>query len=156
MILLKNILNESYISDISDIDVVAATIIGEAGGEDTDGMKAVKNVLQNRSSKRGTSLAGEALRPKQFSMWNKATSGVNVTADFNQKDRILKIQSIIDMYKKHPKWNIGTTLAKTKIKDITGGATKYYASGGRHAIDPPYWAKNWKDPIIIGNHTFGN
>lgn len=156
MILLKNILNESYISNISDIDVVAATIIGEAGGEGNDGMKAVKNVLQNRASKRGTSLAGEALRPKQFSMWNKATSGVNSATDFNQKDRISKIQSIIDMYKKHPKWNIAITLAKTKIKDITGGATKYYASGGRHAIDPPYWAKNWKDSIIIGNHTFGN
>jgi N-acetylmuramoyl-L-alanine amidase len=156
MILLKNILNESYISNISDIDIIAATIIGEAGGEGNDGMKAVKNVLQNRASKRGTSIAGEALRPKQFSMWNKATSGVNVASDFNQKDRISKIQSIINMYKKHTKWNIAVTLAKTKIKDITSGATKYYASSGRHAIDPPYWAKNWKDSVIIGNHTFGN
>ena len=60
------------------------------------------------------------------------------------------------MYKKHSKWNLAFTLSKTKIKDITAGATKYYASGGRYKIDPPYWAKNWKDPIIIGNHTFGN
>jgi len=156
MILLKDILNEVYVLGIADIDIVAATIIGEAGGEGTDGMKAVKNVLQNRSSKRNSSLAGEALRPKQFSMWNKATAGINVAADFNQKDRISKIQSIIDMYKKHTKWNLALTLAKTKIKDITSGATKYYASGGRHKIDPPYWAKNWKDSVIIGNHTFGN
>jgi len=156
MIKLKNILNESYVSGISDIEVIAATIIGEAGGEGMNGMKAVKNVLQNRSVQRGTSIAGEALRPKQFSMWNKATKGVNIASDFNTKDRISKIQSIIDMYKKHSKWNIAVSLSKTKIKDITAGATKYYASGGPQQIDPPYWAKNWKNPIVIGNHTFGN
>ena len=158
MILLKNILNEDYIpcTSPSDVNIVAATIIGEAGGEGIKGMTAVKNVLQNRASKRGTSIAGEALRPKQFSMWNKATAGVNKSIDFTDPSRISKIQSIIDMYKTHSKWNVALTLAKTKIKDITGGATLYYASGGRHKITPPYWAKNWKDSVIIGNHTFGN
>ena len=158
MIKLKDILNETYVSNISDTDIVAATIVGEAGGESYEGMQAIKNVLQNRANKRGTSLAGEALRPKQFSMWNKATAGVSVAADFNEKSRVAKIQSIIDMYKKHSKWTIAESIAKKNVKDITGGSTMYYASGGSQKISPPYWAKDWKDSdsVTIGNHTFGN
>ena len=156
MIKLKDILNESYISGILDTDIVAATIIGEAGGESYEGMQAIKNVLQNRATNKGTTLAGEALRPKQFSMWNKATAGVNVADDFNKQGRPKKIQAIINMYKKHSKWSTAVALSKKKIKDITGGATMYYASGGSQKISPPYWAKNWKDSVIIGNHTFGN
>ena len=157
MLKLKNILFETYVPGISDTDIVASTIVGEAGGESYNGMQAIKNVLQNRANKRGTSLAGEALRPKQFSMWNKATAGVSVAADFNEKERLTKIQSIIDMYKKHSKWTIAEQLAKKKVKDITGGSTMYYASGGSQKISPPYWAKGWteSDSITIGNHTFG-
>ena len=156
MIKLKNILTESYVPGVSDIDIIAATIIGEAGGEGYKGMAAVKNVLQNRADKKSTIPAREALRPKQFSMWNKATTGVSVPEDFAEADRPASIQSIIDMYKTHSKWTTAVTLAKSKIKDITGNATKYYASDGAQEIDPPYWAKDWKDPITIGNHTFGN
>ncbi len=156
MIKLKDILNESYVPGVSDIDIIAATIIGEAGGEGYKGMTAVKNVLQNRADKKSTIPAREALRPKQFSMWNKATAGVSVPEDFAEDGRPASIQSIIDMYKTHSKWTTAVTLAKSKIKDITGNATKYYASAGAQEIDPPYWAKDWKDPITIGNHTFGN
>ena len=157
MIKLKNILTKSYVADISDIDIIAATIVGEAGGEGYKGMQAVKNVLQNRADKKSTIPAREALRPKQFSMWDDATKGVSVPGDFNKEERPVKIQKIIDMYKKHSKWDTAVTLSKNKIKDITGGATSYYASGGTQKMDiAPYWAKDWKDPIIIGNHTFGN
>ena len=129
MIKLKNILNESYVLGVSDIDIIAATIVGEAGGEGYEGMQAVKNVLQNRADKKGTIPAREALRPKQFSMWDDATIGISVPGDFNKKGRPDIIQRIIDMYKKHSKWDTAVTLAKSKIKDITGGATMYYASG---------------------------
>ena len=33
MIRLKNLLNEAYVPGVSDSDVIAATIVGEAGGE---------------------------------------------------------------------------------------------------------------------------
>ena len=42
MIKLKNILIETYVPGISDTDIVAATIIGEAGGESFKGMQAIK------------------------------------------------------------------------------------------------------------------
>ena len=51
--------NNSYLSGVDDIEVVAATIIGEAGGESEKGMIAIKNVLDNRASNKKTSAAGE-------------------------------------------------------------------------------------------------
>lgn len=43
---------ETYISGVNDSEIIAATLIGEAGGEGNEGMIAVKNVLENRSSKK--------------------------------------------------------------------------------------------------------
>jgi spore germination cell wall hydrolase CwlJ-like protein len=143
-------LNESssYLSGVSDIEVIAATLIGEAGGEGDKGMQAIKNVLDNRASKKGTTSAGEALRPKQFSMWNRASANVSVRSDFDSE----LINSIIKGYKSHEKWSKAVDLASGILSDITKDATLYYA---HNKIKPPYWTKNWKQTAIIGNHTFG-
>lgn len=138
----------SYISSIKDEDVVAATIVGEAGGEEYKGMLAIKNVLDNRAKNKNTSAAGEALRPKQFSMWNSATKSVSVKADYDDS----KLKSIIDKYKDHKKWDDAMAIAVKQVKDTTKGATDYYA---HNKIKPPYWTKNWEETVVIGNHTFG-
>ena len=107
-----------------------------------------KNVLDNRADKKGTSAAGEALRPKQFSMWNKATSGVSTRDDFE----VEKLQSVIDQYKGHSKWGISLRIARENYDDLTKGANMYYA---HKKIKPPYWTKDWEKTEVIGNHTFG-
>lgn len=140
--------NSSYIPEVSDIEIVAATIIGEAGGEPKNGMIAIKNVLDNRAKKKGTSAAGEAIRPKQFSMWNSATKGVSTKSDF----KTASLQSVIDSYKTHKNWNTALSIAKTKHSDLTKGANMYYA---HNKIKPPYWTKGWTKTVVIGNHTFG-
>ena len=160
-------LNESvaYISGVSNLEIVAATLIGEAGGEIKDGMKAVKNVLVNREKKRGKGVAAEALRPKQFSMWNSATctpvavpaknydkgEGYDTAAEFN----ISKIKAIIASNKSHAKWSTALALAKTTIPDITKGATLYYAARGTNKVSPPGWTSRWTPTVKIGNHDFG-
>ena len=143
-------LNESssYIPEINDDQIIAATLIGEAGGEPNKGMIAIKNVLDNRSSKKGTSAAGEALRPKQFSMWNAATKDVSSKSDYDPN----VINSIIDRYTSHEKWNDALSIARKALNDVTKGATFYYA---HNKIKPPYWTKGWKQTVVIGNHTFG-
>ena len=50
--------------------IVAATIYGEAGGEGSNGMKAVANVIRNRADSSGTTPKQVVLKKKQFSMWN--------------------------------------------------------------------------------------
>lgn len=141
---------ESYLPPIKDTEIVAATLIGEAGGEeDKDAMKAVLNVLQNRAKIKETTPARESLRPKQFSMWNEATSGVKVRTDFSQS----KINQVINKHRGHKKWNEALKLASTTPKDVTGGATHYYAPKGVKRL--PAWEKGWTKTKTIGGHIFG-
>jgi spore germination cell wall hydrolase CwlJ-like protein len=138
---------ENFNGDVSEEEVITATLIGEAGGEGVQGIQAVLNVLQNRAKKRNSSVAREALRPKQFSMWNPV---------------LLKNKSqrqVVDQYKNHKYYDDVLKAIKRynpnqiKFKDITNGATHYYA----HNKVQPFWAKKptWKKIKQIGNHTFG-
>jgi len=151
MIQLKSLLSESYLPGVEDYEIVAATLVGEAGGEGQNGMIAVRNVLDNRASNSATSAAGEALRPSQFSMWDLATAGVSTRSDYNVK----KILNIINTHKKHSSWKTAVSLAKKKLSDITGDATHYYAFQGPNKRSAPNWTKNWKHTADIGNHKFG-
>ena len=52
-------------------DIIATTLILEAGGEYSAGsMQAVHEVIINRSAKRNLSAAQVCLQPYQFSCWN--------------------------------------------------------------------------------------
>lgn len=118
-------------------DVVATTLIKEAGGEKNykKAMQAVLNVLINRSKIKGTKIADQALKDKQFSMWN----GKNST--------LSQVQSVIDESKKHSNWNVAMGLVNiatpdpNKLKDITNGATHYYVYKGSSIVDPDWKSK---------------
>ena len=142
----------SYLKNISDSDIIAATLVGEAGGEKKEGMTAVYSVLKNREKKKGTSKAGEALRPGQFDVWRKAWSGVKEKSDYD----LNKIISIIDIYKKRKEWEkpweIAMEIIKEDPEDITGGASHYYA---HNKMGLPSVFKGWQVTKVIGGHTFG-
>lgn len=141
---------EAYLPPIDDKEIIAATLIGEAGGEkDKNAMVAILNVLQNRAKIKGTSAAGEAIRPVQFSMWDKATSGVSKKEDFQKQ----KIKNIIENSKSHKKWDEALKLASTTPADVTKGATHYYAPKKVSKI--PSWTNGWKETVTIGGHKFG-
>jgi hypothetical protein len=151
---MKNIMSfklfESYLPPIEDEEIIAATLIGEAGGEeDESSMIAVLRVLENRAKIKGTSAAGEAIRPLQFSMWNNVTSGISKKNDYSKE----KIKEIIEKYKKHKKWKEAIILSKTTKEDITKGATHYYAPKIVSKI--PSWANEWQETVTIGGHKFG-
>ena len=112
--------------------VVAATLIGEAGGEtDPRSMQAVLSVLNNRTKGGEIKMAEAALDPKDFSMWNDVPR--NASAILN------KVKSLMS----HPKWKMAYSLVKKPIKDITHGATHYYVFKGQSAVDP-----YWKDKLM--------
>ena len=63
---------------IRNVDIIAAALIGEAGGEGYKGMQAVMNVIVNRSKSSNDfvrAAVANVLKPKQFSFFNKYTSG---------------------------------------------------------------------------------
>ena len=132
-------------------DVIAATIVDEAGGEKNayEGMQAVLNVIMNRVNGDVRKAAMQCLKPYQFSGWNK----------INKKD-INDIKKYIDSKKSHSRFKIALDLVnKAKdgsLKDITSGAnhflnvTTQQRSGGKL----PTWYNKDKVVADIGGHQF--
>jgi len=62
-----------------DLDILAWTMLGEAGGEGMQGMADVGHVVLNRlnNGRYGASIQDVALAPKQFSTWNSGEGGNN-------------------------------------------------------------------------------
>jgi len=136
-------------------DIVAAALIGEAGGEGEKGMQAVMNVIMNRV-KGGDPFRGAVnvvLKPKQFSFFNEYNDGKE------------QMQDIINKAAKHPYWAQAKELAivgmRGKLQDLTGGATHYHVTSGPSKVSP-----KWSNPKFggknreasatntIGRHTF--
>ena len=114
-------------------EVVAATLIFEAGGErDSRAMHAVNEVIKNRAASRKITADKVCLQRLQFSCWN----GVSVDAG------IVKA-------KKHAKWNTAVQIASSAKTNHTSGADHYHTLKVN-----PSWNKRLTKTIIIGNHIF--
>lgn len=121
----------------SDFNVVAATLVMEAGGEtDPNAMIGIYNVLKNRSLKSGDSMSEEALKPSQFSCWNTG-----------------KVSKKIKSAQSHPKWDEAMKIVRSSPKDITGGATHYHVFQGKRKVNPS-WNRKAETTKIIGDHVF--
>jgi spore germination cell wall hydrolase CwlJ-like protein len=118
---------------VGNPDVVAATLILEAGGErDPRAMAAVAEVIFNRAKAKTRTAEQICLARLQFSCWN----GIPVSQGISKAQ-------------KHPKWSKALQLAK--------GVTTSYTNGADHYHTPqvsPKWAKKLKKTAVIGNHIF--
>ncbi len=134
--------------------VLAATLVLEAGGETKQkAMIGVFNVLQNRAKKSKSSEYTEAIKPLQFSCWNKGEY-----EGMSRSDRI-------KMAQKHPNWGLATEIVRRglsgELEDVTKGATHYHVWRGKNKVSPDWTViglggKNKKAKIAktIGNHVF--
>jgi len=115
---------------VSSGEIVAATLILEAGGEsDPRGMAAVREVIRNRA-KNKTEIA-VCLAPKQFSCWNK-----------------ISVERGIEIAKRHKKWQTALALVKSETNH-TNGATHYHSTKVS-----PYWKNSLTKTTQIQNHIF--
>jgi len=114
-------------------EVVAATLIFEAGGErDSHAMEAVNEVIQNRTSSRKITADKVCLQKLQFSCWNDSS-----------------VDAGIAKAKKHAKWNSAVQIASSAKTNYTAGADHYHTLKVN-----PSWNKRLTKTIIIGNHIF--
>lgn len=135
---------------MSDIDILARTIWGEARGEGVAGMEAVAAVIMNRVNADlgkdgkpdwwGEGVEGVCRKPYQFSCW--------LPNDPNL-DKLLSITS------KDPWFAHAIEIAKRAVKgelpDPTGGSDHYCVDS---VADKTAWAKG-KTPVArIGRHLF--
>ena len=132
-------------------DIVAAALIGEAGGEGYKGMQAVMNVIMNRV-KGGDPFRGAVdvvLKPKQFSFFDQYNDGS------------AKMQDIISKAMKHPRWAEAKELAlvgmRGKLEDITDGATHYHVTKGPSKVKPKWSSPQFggKNPQALATNTIG-
>lgn len=113
-----------------DRDLMIRTIIGEAGGQDLDGMAGVANVIANRlsSGKYGKTGADVVLAPNQFEPWTNRGA------------------ELLGYDPKSPEYqNAGAVLDGVlggKVIDNTGGATHFYAPALQSQLGraTPGWA----------------
>ena len=115
---------------VSQTEVVAATLIMEAGGEGRQGMEAVREVISNRA--KGKTEMSVCLAPKQFSCWN----GISVQAGIKKA-------------KRHPNWNVALQIAKAAPTNHTRRATHYHTTKVS-----PSWSKKLAQTVKIKNHVF--
>lgn len=130
------VFSSKVVAGYSEQEIVAATLIMEAGGEHHKyGMIAVYEVIQNRASVANKTFSQICLARKQFSCWNGITD----------------ISKTIAKAKKHTKWNdaMRVVINNLNIK-YTRGATHYHSN----KINPPSWSKKMICIGSIGNHIF--
>jgi spore germination cell wall hydrolase CwlJ-like protein len=127
-------LHSKSLVTVSATEIVATTLIAEAGGErDFRAMSAVAEVIYNRSLARKLSPMQVCLQRKQFSCWNG-------------KD----VQSEIDKAKKHKKWSNALKIAQNL------GSTNYTKNAQFYHTTKinPSWNKKMLATVTIENHIF--
>lgn len=122
--------------------VVAAVLMGEAWGEGERGMTAVAEVIHQRSKDQGkTPLQVVTHRVKRI----HAFSCLNGTTP----DKLVK------KFNREPAYQTALKVARTacltpeQLPGISRRATHFTRTKER-----PWWAKNQKPVVVIGNHSF--
>lgn len=139
-------MGKESIRNLSDAQILALTIYGEARGESAEGKIAVGSVILEREKRKkyGKGISGVCLKKWQFSCFNEA--------DPNYK----KLLSIIEQwdgvmatnYQFNNCYGIAEGLLDSRIEpNIT--ATHYHT-----LKSSPYWKDKLKYVGTIGNHKF--
>ena len=137
-------------AELTQRQVVAMTILGEARGEGKAGMYAVATVINTRVINRNKTPRQVCLQYKQFSCWN---------------DNDVNKAKLGELYLTHPMRHYAIRLA-ANITELKRSYTKH-ADHYCHINEKPYWSyrkvklSNGKTvkvvikPVaIIGNHKF--
>lgn len=130
-------------NELRKIEILAKTIYTEARGETLKGKEAVATIIHNRANHkkwRHLGLTGVCRQHKQFSGWNKGEPRIKINNPIDRKSWEDSIKIATELVK-------GVFKPLTELKD----ATHYY----NHKIVNPSWGKKLRNPVIIGNHRFG-
>jgi len=131
---------------LTDAEVVACTLWGEARNQGERGLRAVASVIGNRwhtRYRRCTTAREVCLDRYQFSCWLQNDPNLpRMVAAARQPDAVFRqCMAIAD------------ELLKGTMADITRGARHYYAATMRSA---PSWARGHSPCVVIGDHLFFN
>jgi len=140
------------LKELSDVEIVALTIIGEARGEPVEGQIAVANVIRNRIIKsRAVKYWQVVLEPKQFSCWNEFDANYHYLVDL--ATLMLNGQKLYEAVQVQIIY-ITRGVLGNELMDNTRSAHYYMTTNLFNSDKRPSWAKVIKTQKRIGNHTF--
>lgn len=138
---------------MSDENILARTIYGEARGEGLEGMEAVALVVMNRvkaqkwftgyvlhEGQKIPSVAQTCLKRAQFSCWNKNDANYPVLQKITAEDPIFRECLIV-----------AKRALNGQLTDFTNGALYYHTKQIK-----PSWAKGKSPCYEVKNHLFYN
>ena len=114
------------------VEVIAAPLVLEAGGEGRRGMEAVREVIVNRAIAKGTNQLAIVLKPRQFSCWNGRPLAAGVSEA-----------------KRSAAWPCALAIATGPRTSHVGPATHYIAPRLASAA----WARG-RPLATVGRHAF--
>ena len=126
---------------LSDLQIVARTMFGEARNQGNLGLQAVASVIMNRANHGGwwgSTPRDVCLKPYQFSCWNENDPNREV---------ILGVDEDYDLFATCVA--IAERAISGQLNDITGGADSYVVRGL-----VTNWNKNITPIASIGVHDF--
>lgn len=124
-------------------DVVAATIILEAGNQPDDGMTGVAEVIRNRTKMKYSSdgtIHDTCFHPGQFSCWS-GDNWQNIRELFRYELNLLKWQAAMEAWERAQKGS-----------NLTDGAVHYY--NPKLVPHQPSWVPHVVKTVEIGDHVF--
>ncbi len=144
----------STIDNLSPLEVLSLTIIGEARGEPIESQVAVGCVIRNRlhsNTAKYKDYKDVCLEPKQFSCWNEGDPNRDYLNELGQK--MLDGQVINDPYLRQCLL-VAHGIADWAIIDNTKGAMNYVTIALFHSPDRPNWTRAVANYVTRGNQVF--
>jgi len=139
------------LDNLSDIEILTLTIIGESRGEPIEGQVGVGCVIRNRANAWKKSYPDICLQPKQFSCWNDGDPNRVLLDDLAERMMLgnkFEVPSYIQCQ------FVARGIIKGEILDNTHGALNYLTTELFKSDDKPSWAKNIVFAVTKGNQTF--
>jgi len=138
------------LNEISDMDILALTIYGEARGEPIEGQIAVASVIRNRAAAWHRTYREICLAPEQFSCWN--TNDPNYPLLISLSRQLANDIDLTDAVLKQC-LAVADIVYNNDSMDNTHGSLNYITKALQLSDKCPSWAKDFK--IQIGSQVFG-
>lgn len=140
--------------DLSPLEALTLTIIGEARGEPIQGQVAVGWIIKNRLMHKPTiyrDYRDVVFEQEQFSCWNSNSPEKGLMDSLIES--MVRGEIFEDMYLKQCEY-VAQGIDNNKIIDNTGGNLYYLTSSLFNSDHRPSWAKNTRNARVIGTQTF--
>jgi hypothetical protein len=144
--------DQDLIAQLTDDEIVALTLYGEARGEGQMGLEAVASVIVNRvKAKRfGPTARAVCLAPWQFSCWKESAGQADYLALIHEGQKLASglLDSTIEGC-----LHIALEVVDGTLPDSVQGST-HYVTEALYKLKPPAWAKGQQPTLKVGRQLF--